>query len=200
MSRNAGVCCRPKIDAYRQVWLKVSGFGGSATAAGLRKYIAAAQDFHLLQKPIIADCVGGLPGLAILAFGAAGGIAHGLAEKEQFDGSDWHKPPRPPDPDEKRGGNAYSVLLPGIDRLLKPDQAQILINANGGRRLLSCNDRRCCPHGFEDTIRDPKGHYLRQRAWQCEALSKVPEARRARDFLDNALTAAGIAPLAKRPN
>jgi hypothetical protein len=172
------------------VWLKVSGFGGGATAAGLRKYIAAAQDFHLLQKPIIADCIGGLPGLAILAFGAAGGIAHGLAEKERFDASDWHKPPRPPDPDEKRGGNAYSVLLPGIDRLLKPDQAQILINANGGRRLLSCNDRRCCPHGFEDTIRDPKGHYLRQRAWQCEALSKVPEARRAQDFLDNTLTAA----------
>jgi hypothetical protein len=172
------------------VWLKVSGFGGDATAAGLRKYIAAAQDFHLLQKPIIAECVGGLSGLAILAFGAAGGIAHGLAEKERFDATDWHKPPKPLYPDRKRGGNAFSVLLPGIDRLLKPDQAQILINASGGRRLLSCNDRRCCPRGFEDAIRDPKGHYLRQRAWQCEALSKVPEARRAQDFLDNTLAAA----------
>jgi hypothetical protein len=172
------------------VWLRVSGFGGDATAAALRKYIAAARDFHQLDRPVIADCVGGLSALAILAFGAAGGIAHGLAEKERFDATSWHKPPKPPDPDRKRGGNAFSFLLPGIDRLLKPAQAQILINASGGRRLLSCNDRRCCPHGFEDTMRDPKGHYLRQRAWQCEALSKVPEPRRAQDFLDNTLAAA----------
>jgi hypothetical protein len=172
------------------VWLRVSGFGSDATAAALRKYIAAARDFHDLAKPVIADCVGGLAGFAILAFGAAGGIAHGLAEKERFDTASWHRPPKPPDPDKKRGGNAYSVLLPGIDRLLKPAQAQVLIDATGGRRLLSCNDRRCCPHGFEDTIRDPKGHYLRQRAWQCEILSKVPEPRRAQDFLDNTLAAA----------
>jgi hypothetical protein len=169
------------------VWLRISGFGGDATAAALRKYISAARDFHSLGKPVIADCIGGLAALAVLAFGAAGGIAHGLAEKERFDAASWHKPPKPPDPEKKRGGNAFSVLLSGIDRLLKPEQAQILIEASGGRRLLSCNDRRCCPHGFEDTIRDPKGHYLRQRAWQCEALSKVPEPRRSKDFLDNTL-------------
>jgi hypothetical protein len=34
---------------------------------------------------------------------------------------------------------------------------------------------------------DPKGHYLRQRAWQCEAISVVPESRRAQDFLDRTL-------------
>lgn len=66
----------------------------------------------------------------------------------------------------------------------------MLVEANGGRRLLSCNDRRCCPNGFDDTKRDPKGHYLRQRAWQCEAISSVPEPRRAQDFLDGTLAIA----------
>jgi hypothetical protein len=172
------------------IWLRISGFGADATPAGVRKYISATRDFHGLGKPVIADCVGGLSAMAILAFGAAGGIAHGLAAKERFSAIGWHKPARPPDPDKKRGSNAYSVLLPGIDRLLKPEQVQALIDASGGRRLLSCNDRRCCPNGFDDTMRDPKGHYLRQRAWQCEAVSKVPESRRTQDFLDNTLASA----------
>jgi hypothetical protein len=63
------------------IWLRVSGFGGETTAAALRKYISAARDFHALNKPVIADCVGGLSGLAILAFGAAGGIAHGASTR-----------------------------------------------------------------------------------------------------------------------
>lgn len=172
------------------VWLRVSGFGGGATAAALRKYIAAARDFHELRVPIIADCVGGLSAQAILSFGAASGISHGLAEKERFDASSWHKPPPPPDQDKKRGGNAYAVLLPGVDRLLKPAQARLLIEAAGGRRILACNDRRCCPRGFDDTIADPKGHYLRQRASQCEAISRIPEPRRAQDFLDRTLAEA----------
>jgi len=174
-------------EPIASLWLRVSGFGGHATAPALRKYISAVRDFHELGVPIIADCVGGLSAQAILAFGAASGIAHGVAEKERFDASSWHKPP-PPAEEKKRGGNAYSVLLPGIDRLLKPEQALALIDSAGGRRLLACNDRGCCPRGFDDTMADPKGHYLRQRAWQCEAISVVPESRRAQDFLDRTLT------------
>ncbi len=172
------------------LWLRVSGFGANATAAGLRKYITASRDFHQLGLPIVADSVGGLCGLATLAFGAMSGIAHGVAEKERFDGSSWHKPPPPPDPDKKRGGNAHVVMLPGLDRLLKPAQADALLNASGGRRLLSCRDRACCPHGFDDTIKDPKGHFLRQRAAEYAALSAVPELLRTQHFLDTTLASA----------
>lgn len=169
------------------LWLRISGFGGGATAAALRKYITAARDFHEIGRPVVADCVGGLSAQAIISFGAASGFAHGVAEKERFDASSWHKPPPPPDPDKKRGGNAYAMLLPGLDRLLKPGQAQILMDAPGGRRILACNDRQCCPRGFDDTLADAKGHFLRQRALQCEAISKVPEPRRVQDFLDRTL-------------
>jgi len=169
------------------IWLRISSFGSNATAAAVRKYISAARDFHPLGKPVISDCVGGLSASAILAFGGAGGIVHGVASQEQFNTSSWHKAPKPPDPDEKRGGNNRFFLLPGIDRLLKPEQVNILMEVAGGRRLLSCNDPRCCANGFEDTKRDPKGHYLRQRALQCDMISKVPEPRRVHDFVTNTL-------------
>src|SRR5262249_12272812 len=76
------------------IWLRVSGFGAEATPAAIRKYIMAAHDFHQLGKPVVADCVGGMAALAIVAFGGASSLAHGAAEKERFDASSWNKPRR----------------------------------------------------------------------------------------------------------
>ena len=168
------------------IWSRVSGFGADATPAGLKRYISAIQDFHALGKPIVADGVGGLSALAIVAFGAACGVSYGVASKERFDASSWYKPPKP----SGGGGGGHYVLLPGIDRLLKRDDAEAIMNVSGGRRLASCNDRNCCPRGFEDTIKDPKGHFLRQRAIQCDALSAVPDSVRPKHFLDKDLTEA----------
>lgn len=168
------------------VWLRISGFGAEATPSAIRKYITAVQDFHSLGIPIVVDHIGGLTSLALVAFGAACGFAHGAAERERFDASSWNKPRN----DGGGGGGGYTVLLPGIDRLMKKSQAEALIAAPHGRRLLSCNDRRCCPHGFEDTLKDPRGHYLRQRAFQCETLSGVPDAMRTQHFLGQNLAEA----------
>lgn len=80
--------------------------------------------------------------------------------------------------------------MPGVDRLLKKEEAQILMAAPHARRMLSCQDRACCPGGFEDTLKDPKGHYLRQRKIQCEALSKVQDQLKAHHFLGKMLAGA----------
>jgi hypothetical protein len=170
--------------AISSVWARISGFGASATGVGVRKYISSIQDFHALGKPIVSDGVGGLAALAILAFGGACGVSYGVASRERFDASDWHKPPK----SGGGGGAGYNVLLSGIDKLLKREDAQAIIDAPGGRRLVSCADRNCCPNGFEDTIKDPKAHFLRQRAFKCDALAAVPEPIRARHYLDNDLT------------
>src|SRR5204863_9095015 len=135
---------------------------------GLRRYIAAVTDLLRLGKPIIADSVGGLAALATVAFGAAGGIAHGVAEKERFDASSWEKPRS-----AGGGGNERRILVPGLDRLLNLKQMESLMNAPGGRRICGCNDKSCCPHGWDDTRKDPKGHYLYQRAKQVQALSSI---------------------------
>jgi hypothetical protein len=169
---------------FDNLWFRVSGFGADATPAGLRRYIAAVMDFLQLERPIVADGVGGLAGLAIAAFGAVGGICHGVAEMERFYASDWNKPPKPK-------GNGFGrqkrVLIGAIDRLLTEKQLESLMAAPGARKVLSCSDRSCCPNGLDDMLRDPKAHYLRQRARGVAELSRIPEARRAQHYLDKLL-------------
>lgn len=171
----------------QSLWLRISRFGADATPAGASKYITAVREFRALDVPIVADGAGGMVGLAITAFGAASGLAHGVAEKERFDATTWNKPR----PDKKsNGGGGYTILLPGIDRLLKKEEAQALIGAPHARRLLSCQDRGCCPAGFEDTLKDPKGHYLRQRKFQCDALSAVQDPLKSKHFMEKTLAGA----------
>lgn len=169
---------------FETLWLRVSGVGADAEAPKLRRYIAAAVDFQQLDRPIVADGVGGLAAVAAVAFGAAGGVCHGLGEKERFEGGDWNKPPVPR---TGGGGREKRLLVPGLDRLLSVKQVELLMAAEGGRRLLSCQDRACCPNGHNDTLKDLKGHYLRQRTKPLERLSRVPEARRVDDFLKHDL-------------
>jgi hypothetical protein len=40
---------------------------------------------------LVADHVGGIIGLAIMAFGATGGITHGVTLGERFDAGSWRK-------------------------------------------------------------------------------------------------------------
>ncbi len=169
---------------FDNLWLRVSGFGADTEAPMLRRYIAAAVEFQQLDRPIVADGVGGLAAVAVAAFGAAGGISHGLGEKERFAAGDWNKPPVPRG---GGGGREKRLLVPGLDRLLSVKQVEMLMAAEGGRRLLGCQDRACCPNGHNDTLKDPKGHYLRQRTKPLERISCVPAARRVDDFLKHDL-------------
>jgi hypothetical protein len=170
---------------FENLWLRISGFGSDATGVGPRRHIAAIIDLHDLKRPVIVDCVGGIAALAVVAFGAAGGLAHGVVEKERFDAGGWKKPRQ-----EGGGGRERRILFPGLDRLLSENQTETLMAAAGARRLLSCPDPACCPIGLDDTIRDYKGHYLNQRSRQIRSLSAVPESRRARHFLDHNLVEA----------
>ena len=167
---------------FDNLWLRISGFGADATAIGIRRYIAAVSELLRLEKPIIADGIGGLAALSSVAFGAAGGISHGVAEKERFDASSWDKPRT-----SGGGGRERRILIPGLDRLLNLKQMDSLMAAPSGRRLCSCSDRSCCPHGWDDTQKDPKGHYLIQRSKQINAVSLIPDSRRVSHFLDHDL-------------
>ncbi len=171
---------------FENLWLRISGFGADATAMGVRRYIAAVMDFHRIGRPLVADGVGGLAGLALVAFGAVGGFCHGVAEKERFDASDWNKPPK----EGSGGGREKRLLFSGLDRLLSMKQVETLMAAPGARKLLSCSDPNCCPRGLDDTLKNPKAHYLRQRFRQVSALSAVPENRRASHFLEKDLAGA----------
>lgn len=167
------------------IWIKASQFGADATTLGIRRYIEALQIFVELGHPIVADGVAGFAGLAVAAFGAASGIAHGIGDHERFDASSWTKPR-----EQISGGLPKRILVPLLDRHLTQKQLDAIVAAPSGRRHVSCNDRACCKRGLEDTLSDPKGHYLFQRHRQVTQLSSVSEVLRAEHFIRTDVAAA----------
>lgn len=168
-----------KADA---IWLKVDGLNGShATPTAVKNFIAAAVDFHQLGRKLVADCIGGKVGLALMAFGAAGGIAHGIGVFEKFDsgylrstksGTGFAPPP-------------MGVYFPGIDAMLNQKEAEQLLGAGPqAKAAFSCRDTHCCKRGWRDMTDNPKRHYMVQRMQQVAELSHFPESIRAHRFLE----------------
>ena len=174
------------------VWLKVDGFGSDSTATGVRNYIEAAKDFNDLGIPVVADHVGGMVGLSLLAFGAAGGLVHGVAQNERFHAGHWRKP---------RSSDGFGVHLrvyiPQLDLLLKPSEAHMLFSAPARTRIqFICRDTDCCPRGVIDTLDNPARHFLYQRIKQVSGLAQIPEQLRTGRFLEQHLRPATDAVLA----
>jgi hypothetical protein len=168
------------IDA---LWLKIENFGADATGEKVRAYVEAAEAFHDLGVPLIADHVAGLPSLASLAFGAVGGIAHGVMMHEGFKASGWRTPPN---------GNARTpsprVYLQGLDILVSRDQAaQFLEYSTRVKGQHACRDPRCCPRGARDMLEHPGRHYCYTHARQVEVLGATPAVQRVAAFMDGTL-------------
>lgn len=184
-SQRAHVIQRLASLPAQNLWLHVSPFGITSSAAVVRRFIETAYDLLTLKTPIIVDGVAGLPALALLAFGAAGGIAHGVTLHERFTAPNQTEPKR----QNGRGGSqAVRALLPALDCQLSRPEYDLIVAAPGGRRAIACADRSCCPRGLEDTWAKPKAHYLRQRRLPLENLANIPNLRRAEHFLNVDLT------------
>lgn len=168
---------------FDNLWIRASGFGSDATPLGARRYITALSGLHNLGKPIIADNLGGLIGLAAIAFGGASGIAHGIGERERFSAGDWHKPRKKND-DGQQGGHQTRIAIPGLDKSLTINELDMLARARGGHRLVICGDRNCCSHGRDHMVKNWRAHFLHQRFGQVARLEKIPDQNRARHFLD----------------
>lgn len=170
-----------KADA---IWLKIDGLKGAhATPTAVNNFIAAAADFHQLGRKLVADCIGGKVGLALMAFGAVGGIAHGIGVFETFDSGHLRSisnstPFTPPMP----------VYFPGIDAMLSAKDAEKLLEASPqAKAAFACRDTHCCKRGVRDMLADPRRHYVVQRMKEVAELAQYPESIRANQFLDKNL-------------
>lgn len=163
------------------IWVRASGFGATATGAGTRHFVEAVRAIHDLDRPLVADGVGGFAGLATLAFGAVGGISHGVAQKEKFDAAQWKRPARKNT--KGGGGTPIRVYVPDLDRYFDEEQLEKIFAARRGRSLFGCNDTSCCHNGTEDMIENAHSHFITQRTRQIEDISNVPMSRRAEHFL-----------------
>lgn len=162
----------------QNIWLRISGFGATATGAGTRHVIEAARRVHPLGRPLVVDMAGDFAGLATLAYGAVGGISHGVAQRESFDLTDWRKPPS-----GGRRGLGQRVYVQDLDRYLTEGQAHAFFGARGTKARFACNDASCCLQGLDDMLDNGHAHFITQRSRQIEEIARVPETRRAEHFL-----------------
>lgn len=164
---------------FDYLWLRISGFGADATAAGIERYIQALFEFHAWGKPIITDHVGGLTSFAISTSGAASGFSHAITGKERFSASNWV------DPKSKKGGGrgGKTIYIPGLDRRLTiTDARKMFDDARTSREIFGCPDKSCCGD-IERMLSNPEAHFVRQRIRQTKELSNIPESLRSEKFV-----------------
>ena len=171
---------------FDNLWIRASGFGSDGAPATTARFIAALWGFNNLGKPVVADYLGGLVGLASIAFGAVCGVAHGIGERERFNARSWHKPP--PIRSDESGGPAVRIAVPGLDKSLTIPELKLLAKARGGTRLVVCGDRDCCRNGLDDVVQNPRRHTAYQRFAQIRDVERTPDLSRERHFLDGEMT------------
>ena len=165
------------------LWIKVSQ-SNTLTHAAVRNFVKGAAEFHSLGVPLIGDMMGGLRGLSALAFGAVGGICHGVTQKEGFSAGSWTRPASSSNPGFTWPTRIYVAPL-GIH--LKRKEAIAFFGARGSKSRFGCREKSCCPKGLKDMVDNPVRHSLVQRSDEIRRLSIVPEEMRAQHFLEETL-------------
>jgi hypothetical protein len=181
---------RARVDG---LWLNIPSCGSDSSPTAITRYGDAATDFHALGLPIVSDHAGGLMGLSLLAFGAVGGLCHGVTLGERFSTSGWLKIP-----EGKAFGPKTRVYMEPLDLMLPRVDAERFFEAGGGRArsAFGCRDTLCCRRGVEDMLQAPARHFLLQRTQQVAGLGQIPESIRPSQFLEEHLRPASDAALA----
>lgn len=164
------------------LWLRVEGLGSDATSNGVRNYIEGTRDFAALEVPIVADGIGGLAGLALMAFGAAGGMSHGVTFGERVDHSSWRQARAP-----SGFGPTRRVYMPDLDLMIDPQTAAEFFSSSNRAQVFGCRDSHCCPRGLTDMLERRAHHFLVQRMKQVAQLGRVHVPLRAERFLEEQL-------------
>jgi hypothetical protein len=178
--QRAAIIARLARMPFDSLWMKVDGFGADAAPSTLTSSFEALTDFHALDKPIVADSFGGLPGLAILAFGAVGGICHGITQGEKFSTSSWRK--RKP---STGGGGGWRVYVPNLGLSFTKSEADVLFSVVPSARAKFGNrNTEACPRGVDDMIKNPVRSFVVQRGQEIAEIGATPELIRPQQFLE----------------
>ncbi len=188
------------VDA---VWLRLHPFGSTAGPVALRRYIELCWELQRIGLPLVAERSGTI-GLALMAFGAVGGIESGITLGERFDaGTLLH----PPDSRGKPFSPAPRVYLHDIGTFVSRASARQLFESRPMVASLGCRNASCCRSGIIDMIKDPRRHFVLRRTAEVNAVSSVPSEHRAAVFVTDrlrpaallAVSAERILPQLKRP-
>lgn len=164
------------------IWFRIHSFGARSGAASVRRYIEACRDLHQ-QRPLVSEYVG-TEALALLAFGAVGGVATGIASGEHFDAKVLLRCPKP----RKAGfGIKRRIYISELQAYLPEDRAARFFETRGMKSLFACRDESCCRLGLQDMLGDPNGHFVKRRLGEVARLSRLSEPMRASRYLEETL-------------
>jgi hypothetical protein len=118
-----------------------------------------------------------------MAFGAVGGIESGITLGERFNFGDFKK--------QKDGDKPFApqarVYIAELGCFLTRKQATKFFEIRGMKAKFGCRDTDCCRRGIEDTLRDPRPHFLNVRPREVATMGRLPEDLRASNYLDEFL-------------
>lgn len=167
------------IDA---VWLRAHPFGANSGAAALKAYIESCRDLQQLGIPLVAERTG-TAGIALLAFGAVGGIESGITNGERFDVSTLSRASKP--------GKGFAlpprVYIDALGVFMKPERAREFFAVRGMRPHFACRDTACCRNGVQSMVQEPQRHFLRSRVAGVGRLSRVSSSARSSVYLEEFL-------------
>ena len=162
------------------LWIKVSQ-SGTPTHAAVRNLVHGTAQFHSLGVPLVGDMMGALRGLSAMAFGAVGGICHGVTQKEGFSAGSLTRPARS---GSKGFTRPTAIYLAPLGIHLTKEEAAAFFKAHGSKSRFGCRVKECCPKGWTDLLDNPVRHSVFQRSLEIQRLSNVPEHHRALQFLE----------------
>lgn len=169
------------IDA---VWLRLHPFGtGNSGPLVLKRYLQLARQLHALGIPVVSEHSGSV-GVALLAFGAVGGIESGVTFTDTVNLDGLLRQPRP---DNKPFSPPPRVYLHQLGAFVEASVAREFFAKRGMKALHGCQDANCCPRGWSDMVQNPRRHFLRQRAREVAELTAMPESLRPGYYMENFL-------------
>lgn len=166
------------------VWLRLHPFG--TTKSGplvLKRYLHLCRQLHDLGIPVVAEHSGSV-GVALLAFGAVGGIESGVTFSDTVNLDRVLSAPQP-------GSGGFSppprVYLHQFGAFMDQSVAREFFAKRGTKALHGCQDATCCPRGWVDMVANPRLHFLRQRSREVAQLTAMPPSLRAGHYMENFL-------------
>lgn len=174
------------VDA---VWLRLHPFGTpTAGPIALRHYIESAWQLQRIGQPLVAERTGTV-GVALLAFGAVGGIESGITLGERFDAQALT---RPRDPAATPFSPPPRVYLHEIGAFLSRRSAATLFENRQMIAALGCRDASCCRGGTDGMLRNPRRHFVLRRTAEVDRIGAVAPDARATVYLHDMLQPAAL--------
>jgi hypothetical protein len=165
------------------IWLRVHPFGSSSGHITLQRFIRSCRDLHALNLPMVVEKAGSV-GLALLAFGAVSGLESGVSSGDKFD---YARLVKPAGEQRKAFAPHARVYIPGLGIFLDKDTAKTFFNNRSLKASYGCQNTACCRRGTQDTLSDPRRHFIFTRMEEVGAISQVPAQLRPNQYLDNVL-------------